>query len=195
VLERRSAITEALLPGQYGKVGPIGIFLMERRAITVYQIAAWRDSAEIVLSGICQKIAAPEIPGNGQAVTGRAGVVLSVQPLKWWMFGNSPFGSFDPDQAEIVELSHALTCVHVAGEQAAVLLNRHIPLDLRQSQCPENTVLSTGFHHVGVTLWRRATGFDVFLPQSFAETLVSLLCTSAEQFGYEIQQADEQQQI
>jgi len=66
------------------------------------------------------------------------------------------------------------------------MLNRHIPIDLRLAYCSENTVVSSCIHEVGVTLLRRESGFDLFIPQSFAVSVINLLRDSAEQFGYEI---------
>ena len=47
-------------------------------------------------------------------------------------------------------------------------------------------VASGGIHHVGVTLWRSKTGYELFLPRGFAESLWELLIETAEQFGLEI---------
>ena len=67
-----------------------------------------------------------------------------------------------------------------------MLLNRHLPLDLGDAACPVGAVASSGFHHVGVTLWRSTAGFELFLPRGFAASLWEMLSESAAQFGAEV---------
>lgn len=66
------------------------------------------------------------------------------------------------------------------------LLNRHLPLDLREGAFPLGSVASTAFHHVGITVWRSEAGYELFLPRGFAVSLWELLRESAEQFGVEV---------
>ena len=52
-----------------------------------------------------------------------------------------------------------------------------------QNQC---SVASSSTHHVGVTLWRSADGYELFMPRGFALSLWEGLVESAQQFGVEI---------
>ena len=69
---------------------------------------------------------------------------------------------------------------------STTLLNRHLPIDLRENSFPLNSVASTAFHHCSVTLWRSVEGYELFLPRAFALSLWEILVESASQFGYEI---------
>lgn len=188
MLDRKSVLDDILLPGQYGKVAQTSLILSERAHLKLHQICAWSSTHAQVLRSLCESAGASSLPGPGQAALGTHGSVLAVQPLRWWLLDATP-PILDSSTAEILDLSCARTCLRIEGPEAAVLLNRHVPLDLRQQHCPENTVLSTGFHHVGVTIWHHSSGFDVFLPSSFAASLVKLLFISAEQFGFEVKQS------
>jgi len=41
-------------------------------------------------------------------------------------------------------------------------------------------------HHVGVTLWRSTTGYELFIPRGFALSSWEILFDSALQFGVEV---------
>jgi heterotetrameric sarcosine oxidase gamma subunit len=86
----------------------------------------------------------------------------------------------------LLDLSQSRVRLHVGGRQAALLLNHILPLDLSVRSFSENTVASTAFHHVGITLWRDSSGFNLFLPRSFAASLCEILTEIAQQYGLEV---------
>ena len=67
---------------------------------------------------------------------------------------------------------------------AKELLNRHLPIDLREKSFPINSLSTTVFHHCTVMLWRSDKGYEIFLPRAFSLSLWELIRESAEQFGY-----------
>ncbi len=69
---------------------------------------------------------------------------------------------------------------------AAEFINRHFPLDLREASFPIGSVASSATHHVGVTLWHSADGYELFIPRGFSLSLWEGLVESAEQFGVDI---------
>ena len=80
---------------------------------------------------------------------------------------------------------------------AAIALEMHVfnldtgyqfqeTLDLRDEAFPVGSVASSVIHHVGVTLWRSAEGYELFIPRGFALTLWEGFLESAEQFGVEV---------
>ena len=74
----------------------------------------------------------------------------------------------------------------ISGPEASVCLNRLLPIDLREDRFVVNQVASGGIHHVGVTLWRNESGYELFIPRGFAQSLWEILIETAEQFGLEI---------
>lgn len=187
--ERMSALINHFAVGQYGKVGPPGVTLREVPNLTLHQLTAWHDTADRVLNRVCKVAGLAESPHGLMAVVGESACVLPVGPLKWWLLGVEPF-ELTTEEGFILDLSQSRTCLQLCGPQASALLNRHLSLDLRDKNCTVNSVQSSSFDHVAVTVWRRQHGFDLFLPRSFAVALFALLCETAEQFGYELLSTD-----
>lgn len=191
--ERVSALAGQIEPGRFGDLsqGQPGVTLSVVENLSLQQVAAWPDSAAEVAALAAAQIglAADVAPAPCRAVSGGGGVaLLRVEPLKWWLTGeNVEAPALTAEQGATLDLSHSRTQVRIDGPQAAALLNRHVPLDLRPTACPADAVASTAVHHVGVTLWRSgADRFELFLPRGFALSLWQLLLESAAQFGAEV---------
>ena len=76
--------------------------------------------------------------------------------------------------------------MRIEGPNAKDLLNRFLPIDLRDHAFADGAVASTAFHHVGVTLMRTGDAYELFIPRGFALSLWEMLVESAEQFGLEV---------
>ncbi len=185
--ERVSALDGHYTPGRFGAPGDPGVTLTEIAGLTLHQIAAWPDTLEAVAAGAAAAAGVETAPGPRLAVSGSRGALLRIEPLKWWLHGTAA-PEIDPQQGATLDLSHSRTQVRIAGEQAAALLNRHLPLDLRETAFPPGSVASSALHHVGVTLWRSAAGYELFLPRGFAVSLWEVLLEGAAQFGAEVGQ-------
>lgn len=139
--------------------------------LVLHQIAVWPQTLHDVRRRLCARF------GDDAATVGRSALekdgaaLLRIDPLRFWHLGGAPM-VLDPSQAAVLDLSHSRTRIRIAGEDARLVLNRHVPLDLRDARFPDGAVASTVMHGVGVTLWRRGGEFDVFLPRSFARALV-----------------------
>ena len=111
--------------------------------------------------------------------------MLRIEPMKWWLIGiDAP--TLDAEQGMTLDISHSRTQLRVSGDDATDFLNRHFPIDFRDSSFPEGSVASSVTHHVGVTIWHSADGYELFIPRGFALALWEGLVESAEQFGLEI---------
>ena len=184
-IKRVSALASHYTRGRFTADGNIGVILQEVPALTLWQIAAWPDSLAEISSKAAEAIGVEVAPGPGRAAIQGKQVLLRVEPLKFWFTGvTAP--QISPRNGAILDLSHSRTHVRVTGAQAQDLLNRYLPLDLRNQSFFSGAVASTAFHHVGITLWRSPSGFELFLPRSFALSLWELLRQGAAQFGYEI---------
>ncbi len=183
--ERTSALAGHYPRGPLGAEGGIGVILSEVADLILHQIGAWPDTVSAVGEQAARSVAAPGAPPPCRAVVGEGGALLRVEPLKWWIV-EAPAPELSPEEGATLDLSHSRTWLRVSGPRAATLLNRHLPLDLRESPFPVGSVASTAFHHVGVTLWRAEAGFELFLPRGFALSLWEMLLESAAQFGVEV---------
>ena len=184
-VERVSALAEDYTVGRFGAGGEIGVTLCEVPDLILFQAAVWPDTLTATGNKAAESIGATAFPGPGQAVTGARGALLRIEPLKFWIVGaGAP--ALSADEGATLDLSHSRAHVRISGPSAAVLLNRYVPLDLRDSTFPIGSVASTIFDHVGVTLWRSDTGYELFLPRGFALSLWHVLLEGAAQFGAEI---------
>lgn len=158
------------------------VALSEQPGLALYQLAAWPHSAGSLAGQMAKWLNLPHAPAAGQVVEGAAVALLRIAPLRWWQVGGV-MPEPDPEQAMALDLSHAFLHLRVSGADAAVLLNRHLPVDLSDTAFAEGAVASTGLHHVSVTVWRSARGFELFLPRGYALSLYEMLLESAAQFG------------
>ena len=184
-VERVSALAGHYDTGHFGHTGSSGVTLTEVPNMTLVQLAAWPQTLAEVASKAATAAGANAAPGPGQAIDGSQGSLLRIEPLKWWLFGATA-DAIDAESGTTIDISHSRTHIRITGDAAATLLNRHLPLDLRDASFAVNSVASTAFHHVGVTLWRSQHGYELFLPRGFAVSLWEGLLESAEQFGVDV---------
>ena len=185
MVERISALTGEYTIGRFGAEGEVGVTLCEVMNLTLSQVAVWPDTLAATGTIAAKAVGAPSVPGPGRATVGTAGTVLRIEPLKFWLVGaNEP--QLAAEQGVTLDLSHSRTHIQVFGPKAATLLNRFLPLDLRDVSFPVWAVASTTFDHVGVTVWRSGAGFELFLPRGFSLSLWEVLLQGAAQFGCEI---------
>ncbi len=184
--ERESALKGHYRTGRFGETGEPGVSMTEVPIAVLQQIAAWPDTVEAVAAKAARAAGADAAPGPGAAVVGSRGVVMRIEPLKWWLCGVEAPG-IDAEEGATLDLSHARTRVRVSGPSAADCLNRLIPLDLRSESFPVDAAAATGMHHVGITLWHSRDGYELFLPRGFAVSLWEVLLDTAMQFGVEVQ--------
>jgi len=184
-MQRVSALAGHYETGHFGPAESSGVVLTEVPDMTLVQLAGWPQTLASVASLAATAAGADAAPGPGQAIDGSNGSLLRIEPLKWWLFGASA-DSIDAETGTTLDISHSRTHIRISGDAAATLLNRHLPLDLREASFPVNRVASTAFHHVGVTLWHSQHGYELFLPRGFAVSLWEGLFESAEQFGVDV---------
>ena len=185
MVDRISALAGHYQPAHYGDPQRTGVVLEDVQGLVLHQVAAWQDSIDAVGDRLVKAIGADAAAGPGTATTGSKGSMLRIEPMKWWLVGvEAP--TLKPEQGMTLDLSHSRTRIRVSGDDAAEFLNRHLPLDLREASFPLGSVASSATHHVGVTLWRSADGYELFIPRGFALSLWEGFTESAEQFGLEI---------
>lgn len=183
--KRESALAAHYQTGHFG-ADATGVTMTEVTNLSLQQVAVWPDSLSTVAGNVANIAGCGSAPAPGKSIIGTQATLIRVEPLKWWVLGHVALPELSAEEGAILDLSHSRTCIRIDGENAAELLNRHLPLDLREASFTEGCVASTAFHHVGVTLLRRNGGYELFLPRGFAVSLWELLLESAEQFGLEV---------
>ncbi|WP_166418927.1 sarcosine oxidase subunit gamma [Cochlodiniinecator piscidefendens] len=187
-----TSLQSTLTLGRHGDQGISNVVLQEIKDFDLFQFAAWENTVETVANHAAQLIGSQTAINPRAVQSSGAGVVFRVEPLKWWLItptGKLPLEpTLEVDQGVALNLLHSRSWIQVSGEKSATLLNQFLPIDLRLSAFPVGTAATTAFHHVGVTLWRGADGFNLLIPRSFAASLCELLFESAQQYGLSVQQ-------
>ena len=181
-IERVSA-----LAGHYQPVASSqpGVTLTEIRNLTLWQLALWPDTVQAAAAKAAEELGLDSVPGFCTAESNGSVALLRIEPCKFWVYGTA-LSDIDAKDGARLDLSQSRTHIRVTGTHATTVLNSYLPLDLREQSFPVDSVASTAFHHVGVTLYRSAEGYDLFVPRGFAVSLWELLCEASEQYQLEV---------
>ena len=79
------------------------------------------------------------------------------------------------------------TCISISGDNSTLLLNRHLPIDLRENKFPTASSASSSIHHVSIKLLKISNNnYLLYIPRGFGLSIWEILLETAKQFGYEI---------
>jgi len=163
-----------------------GVTLSEVSNLNLQQLAVWPESIEACALRLTKELALSDgAPGFGRCAVQNEITVMRIEPLKFWVIGATPL-SFEAEQGVTLDLSYSRTQVRIVGRHAEDVLNSFLPLDLRERSFGVGQVAATGFHHVGVTLWRSDAGYELFVPRSFAVSLWEMLVDASGQYGLSV---------
>ena len=182
---RTSALGKYYEKGHYDNKGSTNVIFEEIESLVLFQIAFWPDTLSEVETMLNNRLGIKEIPKPGSSVLGSNASVLRIERLKLWVTGILEPNACNAN-TPILDLSHSRTNLLISGDDAPNLLNRFLPIDLREGFFGIGAVSSTMFHHVGVTLWRTESGYHLFLPRGFSLSLFELLVEGAKQFGLQV---------
>ena len=188
MVDRISALDGHIEKGRFGSSSSEstpGITLNLLTDLNLQQVAAWPESINEVAALVSNSIGESKIAAPCQSVGAAEQGVLRIEPLKWWLIGNS-LPNIDEQLGAALNLSHSRTRLRISGPDSVSLINRLLPLDLREPSFPTGSVASSAIHHVGVTLWRNELGYDLFIPRGFALSMWEILFESSLQFGVEV---------
>ena len=185
MVSRASALVTNYKIGSYKVNEKISLTFQEISNLHIQQIAAWSSTIDSVDSKLANIINVSKAPGFNQALSNNDKHILRIEPLKWWVLGESII-EVASEEGTIVDLSHAFTSIEITGDSARDFLNRHLPLDLRDHSFPINSVASSAIHHVSVKVWKTNEGYRLFIPRGFALSLWDIFLETASQFGYNI---------
>lgn len=168
--------------------GNEAVSIREILPFSLTQVSGWPETLGTAGRAAAKMAGMSKPTDPGKCRSGKSARLLRVEPLKWWVLSD---GLRLPELPKnltaksgcLLDLSHSRTWLKISGDQAPSLLNRFLPLDLREDSFPLGQVATTAFHHIGVTLWREKEAYHLLLPRSFAASLAEMLEESAKQFG------------
>ncbi len=172
------------------QTGDAAAWVVECAPKPLWQATAWPDRKSVVEDALLEAAGADAAPKPGRLAIGEDDIkILRVAPLVWWVEGLAEDDQYAVSQLSAedgssLELSHGFTKLLIGGSRAAELLNRFLPLDLRDERFPVGSVATSGMHHAPVTLAREtATSYALWLPRSYAKSLWEMLVDAARRMG------------
>ena len=185
MVNRASALITNYKTGSIKVDEKITLTFQEIKDLDIKQIAAWPSTIESVNLKLASVINIANAPGFNETLSIKDKHILRIEPLKWWIMGCADF-EIESNEGAIVDLSHAFTSIEIKGDNVKKFLNRHLPLDLRDKSFPVNSIASSAIHHVSVKIWRKDSGYRLFITRGFALSIWEILLETASQFGYEV---------
>jgi heterotetrameric sarcosine oxidase gamma subunit len=163
--------------GQWSGASGEGLAIGERRGVTVVELAAFgrgetaRESLSAAL-GIA-------LPSAGRSVDAEGVAALSIGPGRWLIVAAEAAIAGLPEppdtQAAITNLTGGRAILTLTGPRAVSTLMKGAAIDLDPASFPEGAVAATALARMPVTIWRRAAGYDVIIPRSYAVSLLEWL--------------------
>ncbi|MFT5573062.1 MAG: heterotetrameric sarcosine oxidase gamma subunit [Cryomorphaceae bacterium] len=184
---RISALQGHIALGQHGDKAGNGVSLTVLENLSLHQVAAWPETMQQVGQLAANSMGHQSAPLPRTAKGNSQSAILRVETLKWWLIGTQEI-ELTSELGACLDMSHSRSRIRISGSDSVALLNRLMPLDLREHSFAKGSVASTAIHHVGITLWRNERGYELFIPRSFALSVWEVIFKSALQFGVDVRQ-------
>tara|TARA_Y100001970_G_scaffold261089_1_gene343848 strand:+ start:10124 stop:10690 length:567 start_codon:yes stop_codon:yes gene_type:complete len=185
MLKRYSALDNNYNIGKYPFNNSINIKFKECGELNLQQIAFWPNTLSSNYDFLQKQLNIKKLPSFNKGIINSDFSVWRIEPLKFWILDKNV--SFSEDLGTTLDISHAFTCLNISGEKSKLLLNRHLPIDLRQNNFQSGSSASSAIHHVSIKLLKfNENNYYLFIPRGFAESIWQILLESSKQFGYQI---------
>jgi len=169
-------------------VGTVGVRIAGCAA-DILELAAFRGQAAALVALAAQR--GEPLPALGLVGKGTAGLNLAVRPDRWLLLAAPAepgvlarsWQQHCGHCAAAIELSGALTAIHITGDATRELLKRGCRLDLDPARFPAGRAASTIMVQVPVILAALTDGVLLLTPSSTARHFREWLATTAKPFG------------
>jgi len=185
MLSRDSSLDTFYKPGIFSTNDKVTIKFKEETNLNLKQIVCWPDTLTETKEFIKKNLNISEAPNFNKGFVNDKNSIWRIEPLKWWILKNVL--KLPSELGTNLDLSHAFTSINIKGENASLLLNRFLPLDLRETVFEDNSSASSAIHHVSIKLLKFSkNNYQIFIPRGFAISTWEILLESSKQFGYEV---------
>ena len=185
MLKRYSSLDPIYAAGIFTNNKNISISLKENVNINLKQIVCWSNTIIQTEDFLKKELDLNKVPSFNKGIINEKYSIWRMEPLKWWLLNKEL--NLPNELGTNLDLSHAFTSISVSGESSSVLLNRFLPIDLRDKVFPKASSSSSSLHHVSIKLLKyNKNDYKIFIPRGFALSIWEILVESPKQFGYEI---------
>ena len=185
MLKRHSTLDSVYTPGKYSFNSITNITFKELVNLNLKQITCWSNTLSDTENFFQKELSIQSSPNFNKGVIEKEFSLWRIEPLKWWLLEKNI--ALPENLGSSLDLSHSFTCIYISGEKTSVLLNRYLPIDLRENIFPQASSASSAIHHVSVKLLKYSSNnYYLFIPRGFALSIWEILLESSKQFGYEI---------
>ena len=185
MLKRYSTLDSVYSPGKYPFENNTNITFKELVNLNLKQITCWPNSLSETEYFFKKELNIQNSPKFNKGIIEKEFSLWRIEPLKWWLLDKNI--TLSEDLGSSLDLSHSFTCLYISGKEASLLLNRYLPIDLRESVFLQASSASSAIHHVSIKLFKLSiNNYYLFVPRGFAMSIWEILTESSKQFGYEI---------
>ena len=124
------------------------------------------------------------LPGPNAVTRVNGTAILWLGPRSWLAIGER----VDVTGGVVFDVSASRVAWTLRGAEAGLVINKHCPLDLRESAFARGRCAHSVFGQVNVLVYRHLAGdaFTLMVARSFAHDVLHQLERSAAQYGYTI---------
>ena len=184
MLKRHSTLDSIYTPGKHTFDNKINITFKELVNLNLKQITCWSNTLSETENFLQKKLNIKNTPKFNKGIIEKEFSLWRIEPLKWWILDKDIILS--EDLGSSLDLSHSFSCFYISGKSTSLLLNRYLPIDLRESVFLQASSASSAIHHVSIKLFKLSiNNYYLFVPRGFAMSIWEILTESSKQFGYE----------
>ena len=185
MLKRYSALESNYLPGNYPLDEKISVMFQEIKNLNLQQLACWPNTLSETENFFKKELNENNSPSFNKGIIKKEYSLWRMEPFKWWVLEKEL--DFPNELGTNLDMSHSFTCINISGDNSTLILNRHLPIDLRENKFPTASSASSSIHHVSIKLLKISNNnYFLFIPRGFSLSIWEILLETAKQFGYEI---------
>jgi methylglutamate dehydrogenase subunit D len=201
-LQQLSPLATVAVPGRYGNATGTTppVRLKERRGLKLRVIAAL-SRQEAAVEGAVRKITGLELPRGPKRVAAKGLALIGTAPGQWLAIAEDDSSKQILDvlaqhlagHAAITEQSDSKAVIRISGARARDVMAKGCSLDLHPRVFKPGDAATTAVALVDCQLWQidDTPSYDLAVPSSFAESFWSWLASSAAEFGYSVEPAQD----
>ena len=198
VTTRRAALNEVYQIGDFGEVSKNnpGIIIVERRALSIVQVAVWPGQVDVTMKAIEQATGVKPSPTACSAIQTEQTAAIWVAPDRWLIVETESrdlhaliHNTLSTEMAAITDQSHSRCIIRLSGSEARNVLRKGTTLDLDISHFKAGEARTTSlFHMNGLIHCLDENSFDIYVARSFGQSFFEIIMHAAAEYGCRIKE-------